>query len=612
MDCTSFSDVRKAYMMKTNCHIRIISALTFACLATCVLSLMTLPAGAKTLSEKDLDRGIVPKPGDAVILSDFSRVSPKSAVSSDRTKGKWWLRTYTNKDDNSSHTMLMTVDRDKVNPETCVAPKVTLPLNLKGYYEIWIGTYRGSYGGGIDVRLSNEKLFVHIDPQQIAHLPNQNPRVNCIVEMKFKPVAELKGNSLVFQQPHGTYESFHYGFCESSLAYVKLVRLSDKQVKAFRKDWADNSRRKVAYNDDGYSRFWWWGGNDEASITRWVETFRYQDVSFLGLCIGATTGLYVPSPYTDLLLWDEGRFGDKQAIASYKSYIDQGIDIIDVSTKQAHKYGIKLLPTLRMSEGGASGPHTQAMNKYRIAGSWPPGGALDYSYPEVRDYLVNIVRNVLETHDVDGFILDYTRLCVFFKRDEPNKVRYMNEFSAQMRKMVNEVSAKKHKKLMLVATFSNASYTEGWVGNIPPDEKLASQGIDVNDWVKNGYYDVIMPEGPNWAKYIALTKGTTTKCYPRLSHQQDIDGNMISWNTRDPGAADNLTDAPVNSNPGPTDYERNWLKLREAGADGVFIFNMPDGWTGLSRMGHIDEVKKRVLTGETYGVIEGPTIEFVK
>jgi len=49
---------------------------------------------ARTLTQADLDRGIMPKPGDEMILRDFSRLSPQDALSKTSQRGKWWLRPY--------------------------------------------------------------------------------------------------------------------------------------------------------------------------------------------------------------------------------------------------------------------------------------------------------------------------------------------------------------------------------------------------------------------------------------------------------------------------------------------------------------------------------------
>jgi len=566
---------------------------------------------ADTLTQKDLDRGVEPKPGDEVILRDFSKLSPGDALSEESQRGKWWLRPYT--EGGHQRLMLMTVQRDMDNPASCLVPRVTYPLSLRGWYEVWIATYRGPYGGGIDVRLTGDDCFVHMDPQQVAyHADRPKPRVGAIVELNYKPAVNMADQSLVLQQPYGAYESFHWGFCEASLAHVRLVRLSDEQVAAFRADQAREDRRLIAYDDDNFSRFWKWGGEDEHAILRFLEPFRYHDIAFYGMCLGTATATHVPTPHSDFYVNHGRRLGDKRVNKSYQAFVDKGIDILQLHVERAHKYGFKLLPTLRMSSCGHQGPHWKALPKMKAN-----KGRLDYATPEVRNHFVTFVRYILEDYDVDGFILDFTRHCLHFNPDEPNKVELMNEFCSDMRQMVDEVGAKKGKKLLLAASFAESDYVSGFHRHhlkvdVKPEERLAVQGIDVVAWVNNGYFDVIMPEGPNIEKHIATTRDTSTRCYPRWTVTRDLYSKPLGPGIRDPRPEDDKKDRPINWHLGPLDYETGWLKIRRKGADGLYAFNNPRGWVSLRRMGHVDEVAGRVEAGAAYGIVEGPMIEFAK
>ena len=270
----------------------------FSILSITGLLFLTCPiCTAATLTQADLDRGLVPKAGDEIILRDFSRMTPKDAMTNKSQRGKWWLRPYQEKD-GAKHTMLMTVERDMEKPESCIVPTVTYPLGLDGWYEVWIATYRGSYGGGVDVKVSGDDCFVHIDPQQVAlHGKRPMPRVGAIVEMNYKPAVDLGGQNILVRQPFGTFESWHWGRCDAALAYIRLVKLSDEEVAAFKADQARTDRRVIAYDDDNFSRYWFWGGESKEKILRIFEPFRYHDIEFFSLCLGVPGMIKVPSPY---------------------------------------------------------------------------------------------------------------------------------------------------------------------------------------------------------------------------------------------------------------------------------------------------------------------------
>ena len=577
-----------------------------------ILTFAITPCFGGILTQKDLDAGVEPKPGDEIILNDFSRLTPSSAISDKRTPGKWRVRPY-KKPNGTTGGMLVTTERNLAKPETCICPPVTIPLALKGWYAVWVATYRGEYGGGIDVRLSRDDCFVHIDPQQVAfHAKQPQPRVGAIVEMNYKPAADLTGQKLVFQQPFGTFESFHWGFCEAQLAYVRLVKLRDAEVNAFQADQADNSRRVIAFDDDNFSRYWMWGGENANKIRRIFEPFRYHDIEFFGLCLGKTTNLCVPTPYSDVSINTGGRLGDKRMKTMYVDLAENGVDLVEVAVERAHKYGIKLLPTLRMSSGG-TGKHYQSLSPYYLKTC----SRFDFAAPQVQDHFVKMIRYILEKYDVDGFILDFTRHCVHFNPDEPDKAKLMNAFSAKMRKMVDEVSEKKGKKLLLAASISENWYVSSFSKHnlkidVPVQDRLKVQGIDAKAWIENGYYDLILPEGPYIEKYVEMTKGTSTRCLPRWEYHSDMYGKAVASGIHDPTAKEDKKDRPINSHSGARDFEAGWLKLQEKGAKGLYMFNNPLGWVSLRRMGHLDEVRDRVKSGKVYGVIEGPIVEFTK
>jgi hypothetical protein len=582
-----------------------------ACRLLWIITVFGPSASARTQTQADLDGGITPKPGDEIILRDFSRLSPQSALSNTSVRGKWWLRKYETQG-GQELTMLMTVERDMDKPATCIVPPVTYPLSLHGWYEVWIATYRGPYRGGVDVRLTGDDCFVYMDPQQVAfHGKRPKAPVGVVVEVNYKPAVDMTDQSLIIQQPYGTYESFHWGFCEASLAYIRLVRLSDKQVAAFKADQANDARRLIAFDDDNFSRFWMWGGNDKYDVLRTIEMFRYHDVAFYGLCLGATTALHVETPYTDLTVNHGRRLGDERARQTFERFRKKGIDRLSLMTERAHRYGIKMLPTLRMSALYHRGERYKALSKWVLKN----GRHLNFARPEIQDHYVKVVRYILEHYDVDGFILDYTRHCVYFNYDEPDKAGKMGAFCQKMRTMFDEVSAKKGRKLLLAATFSEKSYVSGFQKhhlkvNVPANERLAVQGIDVALWTKKGYFDIIMPEGPNWAKFIKLTRGTKTQCWPRWTYTCDYNGKASGANVHDPTPQEDKKDRPINPHCGPLDYEAGWLKLRQAGADGLYLFNNAQSWPTLRRMGHLDEVRQRVAAGKVSGMIEGPAITF--
>ncbi|MEA3364364.1 MAG: hypothetical protein U9Q79_01880, partial [Candidatus Hydrogenedentes bacterium] len=119
------------------------------------------------------------------------------------------------------------------------------------------------------------------------------------------------------------------------------------------------------------------------------------------------------------------------------------------------------------------------------------------------------------------------------------------------------------------------------------------QGLDVQTWLDEGFFDVIMPEGPTALDFVAMAKGTSREIWPRFVKGVDIE-----------------THKKLDGQDGPKEIERGVHGAYEQGASGVFFFNH-EPWTSLARLGYPDELAMRVKTSEVYGLREGPDVEFL-
>jgi hypothetical protein len=117
-----------------------------------------------------------------------------------------------------------------------------------------------------------------------------------------------------------------------------------------------------------------------------------------------------------------------------------------------------------------------------------------------------------------------------------------------------------------------------------------------------------MPEGLNAEKYIKLCHGTRTKCYPRYCNWMDFAGNALTGDTHDPTAEEDKADRPPLNQYSPLQIAQGALKWYDAGADGIFLFNMSDAWTSLRNLAHPDLLRQEVAAGKSYGLREGEPV----
>ncbi|MCP4644368.1 MAG: hypothetical protein GY851_28250 [bacterium] len=520
------------------------------------------------------------RPGDEIVITDMTLVQPSSAIVDRSEKGKWWLRSYTA--DGSESQLLCVEDRDKDDPQSCVAPPLTLPLNLRGWYEVWVRTHRPSEGGGIDVKFSDERCFLHADPQQVG--AEDGTEMSALVDIRYR-ADDLTGRGLVFQQPYGTYNS-QTMYAGASLAGVRLVKLSDAQVARIRTERQRTPSKTIGYDDDGFSYFHIWGMHHPECIARLLEPMRDTSATFFNIELGGLGGLHIPTPYTGMYqMTGHTRHGDYRANAFYKWSFENDANIADVLAERAHELGLDLYLSLMMERSFSVDATMKAHPEWMVQrgrGRW------DYAIPEVQDYQVTKIAWIMENHDIDGFIVDFTRYGYYFNEDEPDKFGHMNAFLRKLRKATDEVNGKKERKVALSASFGDRSWhLTHWGTGI-----LKDQGLDVATWLEEGLFDSIMPEGPTALDFVSQAADSRTQVLPRM-----VSGVTLVTHDKAPGEL------------GPKAIEREVAAAYEAGAPGIFFFNQ-EPWTALARVGYEDELRLRARTGAAYGFREGPVAEF--
>ena len=574
------------------------------CLAIAMLCLC-LAAGAdrkpRTLTDDEVARGLMPAVGDTVILTDFARCFPHSAVVSDSQKGKWWNRSYTTPDGRHGR-MICVEQRDTKTPETCLAPTLTYPLRLSGTYDIWVGTYRPRYGGGMDIKLTRDKVFGTIDPWQaeINSWPPKADQVGRLVEILYK-TDDLTGQNLQLRQPRGTYQSWWWGLCNAHLAYVKLVRRDPREVAQAAARRAALPRKSVIIDRDGMSYQWMWGTEDTDSLLQQVEQFQYGNVEALNWCVGTTFATNFPHPmstgfrgYMELT----GRLGDARYDRVDRGFRARGIDALHLLVDRCHELGVKVFVSERTSEGGAS-DQSRAHPEWFLKAGAARGWSANYALPEVRAFIRDLMLYVAENYDVDGITMDFSRCRYNFEAGE-EKPEYMTDLLRQLRAGLDRIGKQRGRHLALNASFVCGTWYEGR----PP----LQQGFDPEGWVKEGLVDCLMPEGKNALQYIAVCKGTKTKCYPRYCVQSNFEGDSLTPNLHDPLAEEDKADIPPYNQYSPLQVAEGALKWYDAGADGIFLFNFGDAPTGLRNLPYPSLLKQEVAAKQPFGLREGEPV----
>ncbi|MCX7425399.1 MAG: hypothetical protein NTW96_07200 [Planctomycetia bacterium] len=564
-----------------------------------VLVLLAVRVEAAELTEADLDAGKRPAVGDSVLLKDFSRCTPNAAVVGQNVKGKWWLRPYRTSS-GATGKMLCVEARDKDNPQTCIAPELTYPVNLDGVYDIWVGTYQPLFGGGIDIKLSRDKVYGTIDPQEVSigQWPLPRDQYGTLVQVLFK-TADLTGQQIHLRQPHGTYQSLWWGLCNAHVAAIKLVRRDPEEVKHQEATRCKLPKKGVILDRDGFSYVWNWGTERIDCILQQVEQCGQGNVEALNWCIGGSMETNFPHPMTKSRIVTVERLGDRRATKVHGDFESRGVDVLKELAARCHELGIKIYASHRANVRYYSSDIWDAHPDWHLANQL----GLDYAKPEARNFYRDFLLCIAEKWDIDGLTIDFSRHRRHFNDGlpQPEQFQHMNQYVRDLRAGLNRIGKAKNRQLELNVSFTTGTWYDDWTAE--------QQGLDVQTWVNEKLVDRIMPEGRQVAKYVEMCRGKPTKCYGRYCAAMDLAGNALQSDLHDPTPAEDKTDRPAEMQYGPLNIAKGVLDWYDAGAEGVFLFNM-EPWATLRDLPYPDVLRQEIQAGITPSMLKGERVEW--
>ncbi len=250
--------------------------------------------------------------------------------------------------------------------------------------------------------------------------------------------------------------------------------------------------------------------------------------------------------------------------------IERGTDPLEVMVGYCHDNGIEAFCSMRMNDThDASRPERFRANKFKVDnpdcllgtekdrpkyGGW---SAVNYRCEPVRDMALRFVEEVCRGYDVDGIELDFFRHPVFFKHtsqglsvgDEERDC--MTDLMRRIQTLIREIGMKRGRPLLVaVRTPDDVAYCN-------------TIGLEIERWMAEGLIDIFIPSAyirlNSWEYSVRLGHQYGVKVYPGLSESRVGGGHHAD---------------PLRSS--DECYRARALNAWDAGADGVYIFNLFD------------------------------------
>lgn len=421
-----------------------------------------------------------------------------------------------------------------------------LPIKLNGY----LGVYVGYMSNTDEFKISCNNNEKHIIP----YTKSREAKGEMFINESFVDAENFQDATLKIIPIEGK---------TAKIAYIKIVSLSDKQIAALSKTKVKS--KKVIYDNDGYSDFFLGKYPDSYTLAQFPSNLKEKtNAKEISWTLGTTGFLTYDSAYAGPAYEgfekyeDNVRNGDKIAKEQIMNILEEGKSPIEIVASSGDDLGIDVNATLRM-DAFYSADYVKFLNGkiYEEFSNFRQKDSirLSYYYEEVRNYILNVLKEASSVNGVDGITLDFCRYpeVIGSEAEAEEKIEIMNEFMENVRR---EIPDKK-----ITVRF--------------PHIKPENYGFDVKTWVQNGYVDRIVPSDISLesfydiSEYVQLVKNTDVElCTGITANLKGADATPYNEDLDSDGKI------PGNEFLSPEEYMFRAKEVYDAGADGVFLFNI--------------------------------------
>ena len=588
-------------------------------------------------------RGAAIAPGDAILLRRLDELAPAAACTTEPVRGRWLARPY--RLAGGQEGMALTVnDRSIDEPHTVVPPAFDVELDLPGWYAIWLGIPLADEPPlmtgaqlGLDLALASDVGFVHVGCERGTRrgllLGPTGLEVAC-----FWKCAPLDGERLRIRVPFGTYRAHPCGMVLGAASSLYLLRLDDRQARAYRDDLGDRRYKRVITHVDGFGDHW---DSDPGTgpHERLVANAMLGDVGRIIHQSVATSVVSWPSRVTGLYGgmmedsdWPERAHGEGRAHRYMAWACANGQEAPAVLSRLCRRAGIEYYTGVRMNlffkQTAGDWGKADRLNNGRWWYEHPelrkPGlSQIDYAQPAARRFVIDIITEVAGAYDVAGINLDFTRWPPVADPSRHDG-SVLSGLIVEVRRALDQVSARTGRPLALNAAITDGfralthpslvTVPDGWQGT------LEDQRIDFERWLASGCLDFVLVEAKDFDRHAGVAARHRVPCVA-LNDNEAFDSPVPNdlnpeWATGDDHDDDHVRridlkeHVRVGPHLDPTELNDGYLQKYRDGAAGICAVNVGH-WRTLGSLGHVEEMERRAGTGRRWGQRIGQPIELL-
>ena len=321
----------------------------------------------------------------------------------------------------------------------------------RGWYAVYIGFWSPEFVSDdfpyLKLKLSDEPAFRKIwygstsDTQEVTYLR----------EFFFEN-ADLTGRDLVIGKSNGLVGAF------SNIAFVHLVPLSDEKVKQILLDRKRKDTRDLTAVIDGMSFAHYAECDKPEQVLEEIEPYKYSDVGKVIWAVNYGSLVNYPAHVEGAEFMggpdERVRFvqnggstdyvrGERQWHDSLKAFAAKGIIPQQIAAEGAHEMGLKFDLMFRLGIGGGTGVGPLPSSEHGYVEQHPEyrlvmrdGSVLSkasYAFPEVRKFMLDLIRDATERIDADGINLCFVRGPHFLQYEQPILTAFSEKYHLNAR-----------------------------------------------------------------------------------------------------------------------------------------------------------------------------------
>jgi len=344
------------------------------------------------------------------------------------------------------------------------------------------------------------------------------------------------------------------------------TELSWSEAKQARMEAAGRQRR-VIFNDDSAELSRDDANTPESFLSRRLKPLVGTHVDTISWSV---LGTWADAPVYDSKVQpiygdaQGGLLGSPRSTANVKALIAAGHCPLQVVIDFAHDNGMEAFASVRMNDVHDSfvpkgitiwkKQHPELL--VDTIGMLPNmqlyTTAQDYTHEQVRQRKIEIIEDICQRYDVDGFELDYIRHPVLFSRlmrGEPaaqHEVEIMTTFMGRIRQITDEAAARRGRPILIAS-------------RVPDSFELSKNiGLDLEAWLEQDLVDILIAGGGYAPFSLPVAEFT------EVAHQYGV----LVYPCINQGAAEGVSGGAFLE--GVRALAANWY---QAGADGIYTWN---------------------------------------